>query len=236
MYAGSHNAHRYLTQLSAKQLLQPLKRGAFLLPVARPAIPLQGATPFRINGEGGRGDMAVIDDKDWERQTAPLLAADLQARYGGRIEQASQQDDLFHGTDFLWCRQGRTAHLAVRVRKAAFLKYKDDFTIREDRPQSHQKTELEKIREGEWANLYAYAFSDGDRILHWSLFRMSQFNPDAPFAYMPGFGPDDRGGLPPARDTVTRIYRISGQPDGFLLKSVTQHAIPGHQEPKRTAA
>ena len=174
--------------------------------------------------------MAVIDDKDWEWQTAPLLTADLQARYGGRIEQASQQDDLFHGTDFLWCRQGLTARLAVRIRKSAFLKYKDDFTIREDRPQSHQKTELEKIREGDWANLYAYAFSDGDRILHWSLFRMSRFNPAAPFTYMPGFGPGNRA------DTVTRIYRVSGQPDGFLLKSVTRHAIPIRHEPKRTAA
>ena len=174
--------------------------------------------------------MAVIDDKDWEKRTAPLLISALQGCYGGRIEPASQHDDLFHGTDFLWCRQGLTARLAVRIRKSAFLKYKDDFTIREDRPQSHQKTELEKIREGEWANLYAYAFSDGDRILHWSLFRMSQFNPGAPFQYMSGFGPGDRA------DTVTRIYRISGQPDGFLLKSVTQHAIHGHQEPKRTAA
>jgi hypothetical protein len=181
--------------------------------------------------------MAVIDDKDWERRTAPLLISALQAHYGGRIEPASRQDDLFHGTDFLWRWQdglagggSKTYRLAVRVRKAAFLKYKTDFTIREDRPQSRQKTELEKIRSGEWANLYAYAFSDGDRILHWSLFRMSRFNPDAPFQYMPGFGPGNRA------DTVTRIYRISGQPDGFLLKSVTQHAIHGHQEPKRTAA
>ena len=174
--------------------------------------------------------MAVIDDKDWEQRTAPLLISALQSQCGGRIERASQHDDLFHGTDFLWCRQGLTARLAVRVRKAAFLKYKDDLTIREDRPQSSQKTELDKIRSGEWASIYAYAFSDGQRILHWSLFRMSRFNPDDSFKYMPGFGPNDRG------DTVTRIYRISGQPVGFLLDSVTHNAIPERQEPKRTAA
>ena len=173
---------------------------------------------------------SVDQDKAWERRTAPLLAAVLQARYGGRIEQAPIQDDLFHGTDFLWCRQGLTTRLAVRIRKAGFMTYKDDFTIREDRPHSDQKTELEKIRSGEWANLYAYAFSDGRSILHWSLFRMSRFNPDAPFQYMPGFGPGNRA------DTVTRIYRISGQPSGFLLDSVTTHAIPAHQESKRTAA
>lgn len=186
--------------------------------------------------------MAYAADKDWERRTAPLLVESLQSQYGGRIQPTCLIDDRFHGTDFLWHRQnGKTYRLAARVRNAAFLPYKDDFTIREDRPRSDQKTELEKIRAGDWANLYAYAFSDGRSILHWSLFRMSRFNPDAPFAYMPGFGPDDRGGLHPARDTVTRIYRISGQPAGFLLAlaggtTVTDHAIPVHQEPKRTVA
>ena len=171
--------------------------------------------------------MAVIDDKDWELRTAPLLISALQGRYGGRIEQASQQDDRFRGTDFFWHRQdglagggSKTYRLAVRVRKAGFMRYKDDFTIREDRPRTGHKTELEKIRAGDWANLYAYAFSDGQRILHWSLFRMSRFNPDAPFSYMPGFGPRDE------QDTITRIYRISGQPVGFLLDLVTNNAIP----------
>lgn len=174
--------------------------------------------------------MALVEDKAWEKRTAPLLMADLQSYYGGRIQPASLQDDRFHGTDFFWNRHGKACRLACRVRKAGFMKYKDDFTIREDRPQSNQKTELEKIRAGEWASIYAYAFSDGHQILHWSLFRMSLFNPAAPFSYMPGFGPRDE------QDTITRIYRISGQPVGFLLDLVTNNAIPERQEPKRTAA
>jgi hypothetical protein len=159
----------------------------------------------------------LFEDKAWEKQTAPLLLTDLQNHYGGQITPANITEDWFQGTDFFWHRHGKcpadckTYRLAVRVRKAAFLKYTDDFTIREDRPQSHQKTELEKISAGNWASIYAYAFSDGRSILHWSLFRMSRFNPDAPFSYMPGFGPNNQN------DTVTRIYRISGQPQGFLL-------------------
>ncbi|MBU2764775.1 hypothetical protein HAP94_00850 [Acidithiobacillus ferrivorans] len=180
--------------------------------------------------------MALVEDKAWEKQTAPLLLTTLQNHYGGQITPADITEDWFLGTDFFWHRhgscsqRGKIYRLAVRIRKAAFLKYTDDFTIREDRPQSHQKTELEKIREGEWANLYAYAFSDGDYILHWSLFRMSRFNPDAPFSYMPGFGPNNQN------DTVTRIYRISNQPQGFRLDSVTPAAIPANQDQKRTAA
>lgn len=65
---------------------------------------------------------------------------------------------------------------------------------------------------------------------------MSRFNLNAPFRYMPGFGPLDE------QDTVTRIYRISEQPQGFLIKSVTLcapckgRAIPMQEHTKRTAA
>jgi hypothetical protein len=172
----------------------------------------------------------VQADKAWEKQTAPLLLTDLQNHYGGQITPANITEDWFQGTDFFWHRHGKTYSLAVRIRKADFLKYTDDFTIREDRPQSGQKTELDKIRAGDWATIYAYAFSDGRSILHWSLFRMSRFNPDAPFSYMPGFGPGDK------QDTLTRIYTISDQPEKFLLDSVTTPAIPAHLEQKRTAA
>ena len=183
-----------------------------------------------------RTAITVTEDKAWEAVTAPLLADCLLNRYGGQLQPANQRDDRFHGTDFLWHRQGLTARLAVRVRKAAFLKYKADFTIREDRPHSEQKTELEKIRAGDWAAFYAYAFSDGDSILHWSLFRMSRFDPDAPFRYMPGFGPGDK------QDTITRIYTISDQSHGFLIHSVTPYApckgrvIPLQVGTQRTAA
>jgi hypothetical protein len=199
----------------------------------------------------------VQADKAWERQATPLLLAEATQRFGGVIRQASLSDDLFHGTDFLWQIGGRTYRLACRIRHAAFIRYHDDFTIREDRPRTGLRTELEKIRAGDWAHVYAYGFSDGDRILHWSLFRMSRFNPEAPFSYMRGFGPNDQN------DTVTRIYRISGQPQGFLLSSppagmhsfpqgssrncvsptppagidpITSAAIPAHQDQKRTAA
>ena len=205
--------------------------------------------------------MTYATDMAWERRTAPLLAESLQSQYGGRVQPASLQDDRFHGTDFFWNRNNKTYRLAARVRKAAcgkaqfstglvgglrtpkaaFLQYKDDCTIREDRPHSDQITELEKIRAGDWANLYAYAFSDGRSILHWSLFRMSRFNSEAPFTYMPGFGPGN------SADTVTRIYHISGQPDGFLLAlaapcwgargaTITTNAIPTYQDQKRTVA
>ena len=174
--------------------------------------------------------MALVDEKAWEKQTAPLLIADLQSYYGGQIQPAGLRDDRFHGTDFFWNRHGKACRLACRVRKAGFMKYKDEFTVREDRPQSGQKTELEKISAGNWASIYAYAFSDGQRILHWSLFRMSRFNPDAPFSYMRGFGPGDK------QDTVTRIYSLSAQPEGFLIDTAPPRAIPVQTNHTRTAA
>lgn len=167
--------------------------------------------------------MSKADDFDWERRTVPLVVQCLEDYFPGpkgRIRPAGSFADQGHGVDFWWPRLGRTHGLAVRVRKAGFLKYKGDFTIREDRPRTGHRTELEKIRAGDWADFYVYAFSDGQQILHWSLFRMSAFDPDAPFRYMPGFGPRD------GQDAVTRIYRITDQPKGFALVSVTPDAIP----------
>lgn len=179
--------------------------------------------------------MSYSTDKAWEQQTAPLMIDALLQVYHGKIEPASKRDDTFHGTDFIWTKpDDKIIRLAMRVRESSFLRYKDDFTIREDRfsgtavpeirhseaahsecrPKTGHKTELEKIRNKDWAHVYAYGFSDGKRILYWSLFRMSRFNPDAPFQYMPMYGPNDN------QDTVTRIYRISGQPEGFLLNSI----------------
>lgn len=175
--------------------------------------------------------MGYAQDHAWEQQTAPLFIDVLRQTFHGVIRPASHDDDTLHGTDFLWTRTGgRVFTLAMRVREAAFLRYKDDFTIREDRPHSGHTTELEKIRSGDWAQFYAYGFSDGQKILHWSLFCMSHFNPDTPFQYMPFFGPRDNN------DTVTRIYRISGQPEGFRIKSMSPRPIPQHQDYKRIAA
>ncbi|MDD3760631.1 MAG: hypothetical protein PHO57_07345 [Acidithiobacillus sp.] len=170
----------------------------------------------------------VEQDRAWEAQTSPLLIRVLQNRFGGQIVPANQTDDMFHGTDFLWSINGSRFRLAMRVRRPGFLQYRDDFTIREDRPRTGHRTELEKIRAGDWAHIYAYAFSNGKDILYWSLFRMSRFRPDAPFHYMPGYGPDDKN------DTVTRIYRIADQPAGFVL--ATASAIPDNRKQQRNAA
>ena len=174
--------------------------------------------------------MSYMADKAWEAIVTPILTRDLQQRYGGVINNADMSDDRFHGTDYVWDRHEKTYRLACRVRTQDFLRYKGEFTIREDRPQSTQKTELEKIRDGDWADIYAYGFSDGQRILHWSLFRMSRFNPDAPFSYMRGFGPGDK------QDTVTRIYSLSAQPEGFLIGTAPPRAIPVQTNHTRTAA
>ncbi len=175
--------------------------------------------------------MSYSTDKAWEQQTAPLMIDALLQVYHGKIEPASEKDDTFHGTDFFWTKpDNKIIRLAMRVRESSFLRYKDDFTIREDRPKTGHKTELEKIRNKDWAHVYAYGFSDGKRILHWSLFRMSRFNPDAPFQYMPMYGPHDNN------DTVTRIYRISGQPKDFLLQSIRCAAIPTHPSHRGIAA
>jgi hypothetical protein len=176
--------------------------------------------------------MAYLDDRAWETRTIPVLASALEARYQGKVFLAGINDDIHHGTDLFWCAPQGTFRLACRVRKPEFLKYRGDFTIREDRPWSGNTTELEKIRRKDWADVYIYAFSDGYRMLHWSIFRMSLFNPEAPFKYMPGFGPGDR------HDTVTRIYRIQDQPKDFLIDVVTTgwgSPFLAYQQPRAAA-
>ena len=161
-------------------------------------------------------------DRDWEARVTPMLIQCVADLFGGQIRPANAVDDMLYGTDFLWYRKGKTHRLATRVRRHWHLKYKDDFTIREGRPWSGHSTELEKIRKTDWADLYAYAFSDGEKILYWSLFKMIHFNPDAPFTYMPGYGPSDKS------DTITRVYRIADQPEGFCRGSwsLVDGAIP----------
>ncbi|QER44980.1 hypothetical protein F0726_01920 [Acidithiobacillus caldus] len=142
-----------------------------------------------------------------------MLVARVTERFSLRdVRRARGIDDLQHGTDYVCVtRSGRPCRLAARVRRAAFLRFRDEFTIREDRPRTGHRTELEKIRAGDWADFYAYGFSDGKQVLYWSFFRMAHFDPDAPFSYMPGYGPKD------GQDAVTRVYRIEDQPPGFVV-------------------
>jgi len=160
----------------------------------------------------------LSEDLAWEERVTPLLVDRVRERF--RLSDARLVrgiEDKEHGTDY-WCvtRTGRPFRLAARVRRASFLRFKGDFTIREDRPKTGHRTELEKIRSGDWADFYIYGFSDGKQILYWSLFRVSQFDPDAPFTYLPGYGPKD------GQDVVTRVYRIADQPPGFCLLQVDE--------------
>lgn len=150
-------------------------------------------------------------DQSWELKVTPMLIHELVREFGGRISKADFAEDTQHGTDYFWHRKDRTGRLACRVRRAEFLPYKGDFTIREDRPTSGNKTELQKILDEEWADCYAYGFSDGQRILYYSIFRMQHFDPTAHFIYIPGFTPKDDS------DTVTRAYSIAHQPAGFVF-------------------
>lgn len=150
-------------------------------------------------------------DKSWESLANPLLIRELEETFGGTIEQATLDDDQHHGTDYFWRRKEFEHRLAMRIRRAAFLKYKNDFTLREARPIGGNTTEIDKIAGDDWADLFVYGFSDGKKIIHWSLFNMSYFDPRKPFTYMPGYGPLDHA------DTITRIYRVDHQPKGFLV-------------------
>lgn len=181
---------------------------------------------------------ATVDqDKSWEAQAVPLLLEAIQSAFGGTFRQATPDEDLNSGTDAHWHRQGQSARVAVRARRPEFLKYRHDFTIREDRPQTGNATELQKIRGGRWAGLYLYGFCTDTAVLAWSLFRMKHFDENAPFHYMPGFGPGD------GKDTVTRLYSALSQPPGFLITCRTSHPFKGlqgtsekHATKERTAA
>lgn len=130
---------------------------------------------------------------------------------------AGRADDLNHGTDWLVHIQGRRdIRIAVRMRDAGFVRYSDEFTVKESRA-TGTKTELQKIRDRDWADFYLYGFMDFEIgvVIGWSLFDMRLFNVRAAYSYIPQTD---------NRDTTARLYRVADQPTGFVVASTLVHS------------
>jgi hypothetical protein len=163
----------------------------------------------------------LTKDQQFESLAVPQMMSALRKRYGGVYKKSPLCLDRNEGTDYRWVQPGAGKEgadmvwrIACRARRAKFLCYRNDFTIREERPRTASMTELEKIKAHKWAGLYLYGFCDDRGVpVAWSLYQMRYFNAEASFSYMPGYGPHT------GRDTVTRVYSALTQPAKFIINT-----------------
>lgn len=103
---------------------------------------------------------SYYDDREWSDQFLPqvkaVLANVLQARLVTSAITASFERDVKEATDVV-LRAGELA-VAVRMRRADYSGYRDEFTLRSSRPRG-VPTELEKIRDG-WGDYMFYGFGE----------------------------------------------------------------------------
>lgn len=108
-------------------------------------------------------------DKRWSDKFLPEIKSIL-GRY--LISESPFEDDAYKNTDLIVLKLD-AVRIGCRVRRSEFLeKYKDEFTIRADRPNGN-KTELAKIIEG-WGNYFFYAFADSN-LVFWTLCDLNVF-------------------------------------------------------------
>lgn len=105
----------------------------------------------------------VDDDKRWSDRFLPEIKSILGQHL---ISEPAIQEDMYHNTDLVVLKL-EAVRVGCRIRRPrnskgenVFQKYKDEFTIRSDRP-SGNKTELAKIIEG-WGNFFFYGWADDD--------------------------------------------------------------------------
>lgn len=105
----------------------------------------------------------VDEDKRWSDRFLPEIKSILGQHL---ISEPAIQEDMYHNTDLVVLKL-EAVRVGCRIRRPfnskgdyVYPKYKDEFTIRSDRP-SGNKTELAKIIEG-WGNFFFYGWADDD--------------------------------------------------------------------------
>jgi hypothetical protein len=117
------------------------------------------------------------DDKKWSDIFIPEIKQILGKTFNvdeDLIVEADDEEDMKHNTDIVLLINSK--RVACRIRRLFYYNkhyYRNDFTIRTDRP-SGSKTELEKIREG-WGDYFFYGFGDEEKLLWWGIGDLKTF-------------------------------------------------------------
>ncbi len=105
-------------------------------------------------------------DKKWSDQFLPVIKRILGELL---IGEPWQEEDTFHNTDLMVLKM-EAVRIACRIRRPNYYPfYKNEFTIRAERPQG-TKTELAKILEG-WGDYFFYGFAaeQPGGLAHWEM-------------------------------------------------------------------
>jgi len=110
------------------------------------------------------------EDKKWSDQYIPEIKTIL-AEY--LIGEPPELEDQIKNTDLIVLKM-EPARIACRIRGPEYFKYKDEFTLRFERP-SGTKTELSKILEG-WGDYFFYGIADyNGHFQSWGLGNLNIF-------------------------------------------------------------
>jgi len=116
--------------------------------------------------------MSYESDRGWSDRFIPQIKPILGMYL---IGEATESQDALENTDLIVLTLDRV-RIGCRVRRHGYYEeYKNEFTIRANRP-SGNKSELGKIVEG-WGDYLFYGFADdeGSRLLAWRLLDLSVF-------------------------------------------------------------
>jgi len=147
------------------------------------------------------------------------------------IGAAPAEEDQKRNTDLIVLNM-QPVRVACRIRRFEYLaEYRDEFTIRSDRP-SGAKTELAKIVEG-WGDylFYGFASPEGDALAFWFLgdllvFRrwFSEAIAALPAGTLPGTFQHNRDG-----SSAFRSFRVADLPSEFVIAwGQCPKAMKGH--------
>jgi len=159
---------------------------------------------------------------DWQTDKAASdrLLPEIKAILGVHlIGAAPVEEDQQRNTDLIVLRM-EPVRIACRVRRFEYMsQYRDEFTIRSDRP-SGAKTELAKVVEG-WGNylFYGFASADGQSVAAWLLGDLTVFRrwysdrlAALPAGTLPGALHHNRDG-----SSAFRVFCVTDVPDEFIV-------------------
>jgi hypothetical protein len=168
---------------------------------------------------GTRGGLVTTFEEDFEFQQPFRGHFSEIAKEAMRVEVAPAEDDWKRNTDFMMSTviplRNRVIRISARVRRHQYLaRYRDEFTVRLDRP-SGVETEMPKIKAG-WGDFTIYGFESmhgSDRLYPWFIGNIAILRD---YIARDGYYKPQRN-----KDGSSRLaaFHLADMPLGFVLKS-----------------
>jgi hypothetical protein len=148
------------------------------------------------------------------------------------FREATWEEDVQEASDIVLSAPERAERIAARLRDFEgktpkgvpyWPTYSDESTLRETRPKSGAKTELEKILDG-WGDLFFYGFApkrlagEGGRIMAWRLMDLHVFREHVEkTGHVPGYSRSNGDG-----SSDFRVFKPADLPTEFVIASNEQ--------------